>query len=216
MKTRVLLVDDHMIIRQGLRTLLEKHDDIIVVAEAEDGAVAIREAAALRPDIVIIDISMPQINGVDATRRIIREHPGVRIIALSIHSERRFVVNMLSAGASAFLRKDFAAEELVAAIECVRADKIFLGRFIAGPRAKNVLERDEISSFITASLLTPKEREVLQLIAEGKMSKEIAAQLKVSVKTIEKFRHQIMEKLDIHNIADLTKYAIREGLISFY
>jgi DNA-binding NarL/FixJ family response regulator len=216
MKTRVLLVDDHMIIRQGLRTLMEKHDDLVVVAEAEDGAEAIREAAALRPDIVIIDISMPRINGVDATRRIIREHPDVRVIALSIHSERRFVVNMLSAGASAYLRKDFAAEELVAAIECVRAGKIFLGRFIAGPRAKNVLERDEISSFITASLLTPKEREVLQLIAEGKMSKEIAAQLKVSVKTIEKFRHQIMEKLDIHNIADLTKYAIREGLISFY
>jgi DNA-binding NarL/FixJ family response regulator len=216
MKTRVLLVDDHMIIRQGLRTLMEKHDDLVVVAEAEDGAEAIREAAALRPDIVIIDISMPRINGVDATRRIIREHPDVRVIALSIHSERRFVVNMLSAGASAYLRKDFAAEELVAAIECVRAGKIFLGRFIAGPRAKNVLERDEISSFITASLLTPKEREVLQLIAEGKMSKEIAAQLKVSVKTIGKFRHQIMEKLDIHNIADLTKYAIREGLISFY
>jgi DNA-binding NarL/FixJ family response regulator len=205
-----------MIIRHGLRSLLDKRGDIEVVAESEDGAAAIRDAAALRPDIVIMDISMPQVNGVDATRRIIALHPPVKIIALSIHSDRRFVVNMLSAGASAYLRKDFASEELIAAIDCVRSDKVFLGRFITGPRAKNVYEKDEISSFITTSLLTPKEREVLQLIAEGKMSKEIAAQLRVSVKTIEKFRHLIMEKLDIHNIADLTKYAIREGLISFY
>ncbi|MCX5807863.1 MAG: response regulator transcription factor [Proteobacteria bacterium] len=214
MSTRILLADDHKIIRDGLRALLEKQPDMEVVGEAQDGLTTIKLAKKLLPNIVIMDIGMPDMNGIDATRQIFSETQGIKVIALSMHSDRRFVLQMLKAGASGYLLKDSAFEELALAIKTVMAGQPYLSPKITDVVIKEYivsLPKNEESVF---TKITVREREVLQLLAEGKATKQIAAFLNVSVKTIETHRQQIMEKLDIHSVAELTKYAIREGLTS--
>jgi len=205
-RARIILADDHMIIRQGLRSLIERQQGMEVLAEADDGRQALELARSLRPNIVIMDISMPNLNGIEATRRIKAHEPAVKVIALSMHADSEFVARMLEAGASGYMLKDCAFEELATAIRTVLENRTYLSPAIDGL----VRNRPEDSTAI--SKLTPREREVLQLIAEGRSTKRAAAELDVSVKTIETHRHNIMEKLDIHSVAELTKYAIRQGL----
>lgn len=214
MTIKILVADDHKIIRDGLRALLEKQENMEVVAEAQDGATAIRLAKKLLPNIVIMDIGMPDMNGIDATRQIVAETQGVKVIALSMHSDRRFVIEMLKAGASGYLLKDSAFEELALAIKTIINNQPYLSPKITDVVIKEYIYSNPQSEKTVFSALTIREREVLQLLAEGKSTKQIAAQLNVSVKTIETHRQQIMEKLDIRSIAELTKYAIREGLTS--
>ncbi len=211
---RVLLADDHRIVREGLRGLLEKEADMEVIAEADDGLEIPRLVQEMSPHIVIMDVTMPNLNGIEATRQITTKAAGVKVLALSMHSDRRFVTGMLSAGASGYLLKDCAFEELVQAIRAITAGQTYLS-----PRIVNVVVKDyvhylEKSNSSAVSILTAREREVLQLLAEGKTVKEIARDLYLSVKTIETHRRQIMNKLNTHSIAELTKYAISEGLTS--
>jgi DNA-binding NarL/FixJ family response regulator len=212
MSIRILLADDHKIVREGLRTLLEKKPGMEVIAEAENGYTAVRLVRKLLPDVAIIDIGMPDLNGIEATRRIIAQNPRIKVIALSMHSDSRFVKQMLKAGASGYLLKDCAFEELVQAIRAVVTNRVYLSPVIANTVLKDYLYHLSKTDFPILSILTLKEREVLQLIAEGKTTKEIALHLRISIKTIETHRRQIMNKLDIQSIAELTKYAIREGL----
>ncbi|MCK9375707.1 MAG: response regulator transcription factor [Syntrophobacterales bacterium] len=214
MITRILIADDHQIVRQGLRFLLEKEPDMKVVAEAEDGRMTVRLTRELNPGVIIMDVAMPDLNGIEATRQIITEFPTTKVIALSMYADRRFVVNMLKAGASAYLLKDCAFEELTRAIRVVLAHKTYLS-----PGVTDILVKDcklgtppsEVSAF---GVLTPREREVLQLMSEGRSTTKIADHLHVSVKTVESHRQQLMQKLNLHSVAELTKYAIREGLTS--
>jgi DNA-binding NarL/FixJ family response regulator len=211
---RVLLADDHDIMREGLRSLLEQERGMEVMAEADTGREAVDLALELRPDVVIMDVGMPDLNGMEATRQITKEAAGVRVIGLSMHSDRRFVEGMLRAGASAYLLKDNAFEELAEAIRVVASGRTYLCPAVAGVVVESLVRgtaADESSAF---SLLTPREREVLQLLAEGKRTKQIASLLGVSVKTIETHRSRMMRKLEIDSVAELTKYAIREGLTS--
>jgi DNA-binding NarL/FixJ family response regulator len=212
MNIRIVLADDHKIVREGLRNLIGNQKGMEVVGEAGDGREAVRLVSELAPDVVIMDVAMPGLNGIEATRQIVSKTSGPRVIALSMHSDRRFVAEMLHAGASGYLLKDCAFEEIVAAIRSVSQDKIYLS-----PGVSDILVRDYVrlfpaTEFSPLSILTPREREVLQLLAEGKSTREMASSLEVSVKTVETFRQQLMDKLDIHTVAELTKYAIREGL----
>ena len=211
---KIIVADDHKIVRQGLRTLLEAEPDMNVVGEADNGRATLRLVQELKPQVVIMDISMPGLNGIEATRQILVESPEVKVVALSMHSDSLFVLNMLKAGASGYLLKDCALEELVKAIRTVVAQKTYLS-----PGVSDIVIKDFVSGWSSPgssafSVLTAREREVLQLIVEGKKSSEIADCLCVSVKTVETHRSQLMSKLKIKNIADLVKYAIREGIIS--
>ncbi|MDF1577643.1 MAG: response regulator transcription factor [Desulfobulbales bacterium] len=210
----VLLADDHKIMRAGLRSLLEKSPEVSVVAEADDGRQAVQLAGQLRPDVVVMDVSMPKLNGIEATRQIMAELPETKIIALSMHSDKRFLVEMFQAGAVGYLLKDCAAGELKQAIKTVAARQCYLSPEIAGVLLGDYLDRFRSKPAGAASQLTAREREVLQLIAEGWSTKNIAEHLYVSIKTAESHRRKIMKKLDLHTVADLTKYAIREGLTS--
>lgn len=213
MTTKILLADDHGIIRQGLRSLLSKQSDMEVVAEAEDGRKAINLVREFKPDIVIMDITMPNLNGVEATRQIKTEFAEIKIIALSIHSNRRFVADMLKVGASAYILKDCLFDELVQAIRVVIGGGTYLSPTITGVVVDDYINLTKgVNS--QPMVLNDREREVLQLLAEGKSTKKIAIEVHVSVKTIEANRRHIMEKLDIHSVAELTKYAVREGLTS--
>lgn len=214
MKTKILLADDHKIVRDGLRSLLYKQSGMEVVGEAEDGRRALQLAAELTPDIVIMDIGMPNLNGMEATRHILDAVQNVKVIALSMHSDKRFVSGMLQAGASGYLLKDCAFEELAQAVETVLGGQIYLSPKITGVVVEDYVQMTTQIETSPLSLLTSREREVLQLFAEGKNTKEIAALLYVSVKTVETHRQRIMKKLNIHNIPDLVKFAIREGLTS--
>lgn len=214
--TRVLLADDHKIVRDGLRAMLEAQPGLQVVGEAQDGREAVRMAAELRPDVAVMDIGMSGLNGIDATRRITTEVPGTRVIALSMHADRRFVSEMLAAGASGYLVKDGAFEELAAAIAAVVHGRVYLSERVAGVVVQDYVRRlapgASEGAVSPLSKLSLREREVLQLMAEGRSTKEIAAHLGLSVKTVETHRRQIMEKLGIFNLAGLIKFAIREGL----
>jgi len=214
MGIKIILADDHKIIREGLRALLEKNPDMEVVAEAQDGLTAVRLAKKLSPDIVIMDIGMPDMNGINATGQIISETKGIRVIALSMHSDRRFVLQMLKAGASGYLLKDSAFEELELAIQTVMSGQPYLSPKITDVVIKEYIHNIPSNEATAFSALTIREREVLQLLAEGKTTRQIATHLNISVKTIETHRQQVMDKLNMHSIAELTKYAIREGLTS--
>jgi DNA-binding NarL/FixJ family response regulator len=199
----------------GLRSLLEKQTDFDVVGEADNGRMAVQMAHEKKPDVVVMDVSMPDLNGIEATTQIIESLPETRVIALSMHSDKRFVMGMLRAGASGYLLKDCASQELANAILQVATGKKYLSPEITGVVLGDILQGGSPGEVATAtSQLSPREREVLQLIAEGWSTKQAASHLYVSVKTIETHRRQIMKKLDLHSIADLTKYAIREGLTS--
>jgi two-component system response regulator NreC len=210
----VLLADDHKIMRAGLRSLLEKTANVTVVAEAEDGRQAVQLATELRPNLVIMDISMPKLNGIEATRQIMADLPDTKIIALSMHSDKRFLVEMFQAGAVGYLLKDCAAEELEQAIKTVASRQCYLSPKIAGVLLEDYMDRFQSKPADAASVLTAREREVLQLIAEGWSTKNIAEHLYISIKTAESHRRKIMKKLDLNTVADLTKYAIKEGLTS--
>ena len=214
MSVRILLADDHTIIRQGLHSLLEKEADMEVVGEAEDGRKTLQLVRRLAPDIVVMDITMPNLNGVDAAHEIVSEFPQIKVIALSIHSHRHFVAGMLKAGASGYVLKECVFDEFVQAIRTVASGGTYLSPRIAGVVVEDYVEH--LTATVDSSLakLTDREHEVLQLLAEGRSTKQIALELHVSPKTIESNRHNIMEKLDIHSVAELTKYAIREGLTS--
>ena len=215
MSTKILLADDHKITRQGLRSLLEKQPDMKVVAEAEDGREAVRLARELHPDVVIMDVSMPDLNGMAATRQILGKSKKVKIIALSMHSDTLFISEMLKSGASGYLLKDCAFEELREAIRTVIAGNIYLSPAISDVVVDDYLHRlSKTGPSDSGEVLTDREREVLQLMAEGKSTKQIARELYISVKTVETHRRQIMNKLNIHTVAELTKYAIRKGLTS--
>ncbi len=212
MAIKVLIADDHQIVRQGLRTLLEKEPDLEVVAEAENGRSTVRLVREKHPEVVIMDVAMPDLNGIEATRQIISEMPKVKVIALSMYADRRFVSNMLKAGASGYLLKDCASEELVRAIRVVLAHKTFLSPGVADIVVKDYVQTPMGPEASVFNVLSNREREVLQLMAEGKSTNQIAELLHVSVKTVETHRQQMMQKLKIHSVAELTKYAIREGL----
>ncbi|ODS34804.1 MAG: DNA-binding response regulator [Candidatus Scalindua rubra] len=214
MSIKIFLADDHKIVRDGLRSLLEKQPDMEVVAEAEDGRTTVRQVQKLLPDVVIMDISMHDLNGIEATRQIIAKSPRIKVLALSMHSDKRFIAGILSAGASGYLIKDSTFKELINAIRAVVSDQIYLSPRIAGIVTEDYVNYLTATDSSASSILTVREREILQLLAEGKTTKQVASQLHVSVKTIETHRHRIMDKLGIYSIAELTKYAVREGLTS--
>jgi two-component system response regulator NreC len=213
-KVNVLIADDHKIVRDGLRTMLDRYPEIEVIAESEDGRAAVKLARNLSPDIVIIDIAMPDLNGVEATRQIVDENPGIKVIALSMHSDKRYISEMFKAGAVAFLQKDCAFEELVTAIRMAIKNETYLSPSISGVVIDDFIRQPISTESSVFSVLSNREREVLQLLTEGKNAKEIAAFLHVSIKTVEAHRAKVMSKLGIRSIAELTKYAIREGITS--
>lgn len=214
MKMKILIADDHAIVRQGLRALIDKEEDMMVSAEAGTGVEAIHMTRKERPDVIVMDISMPDMNGIDATRSIMAEFPEVKVLALSMESDRRFVVEVLKAGANGYVLKDAAFAELASAIRAVAAGETYLPPRVTTLLIKEYLQRipDEVPA--TYENLSAREREILQLIANGSNAKEIAFAFGVSVKTVENQRHSIMKKLDLFSIAELTKYAVRQGLTS--
>ncbi|OGW37982.1 MAG: DNA-binding response regulator [Nitrospirae bacterium RBG_13_39_12] len=214
MNIRILLADDHRIVREGIKALIEKHTNMEVITETEDGRTTVQLALQLLPDVVIMDVGMPDMNGIEATRQIIANAPNVKIIALSMHSDRRFVTGMFRAGASGYLLKDCAFEELINAIQSVITNHTYLSPAIFDSVIKDYTHLLSKEKFSVFSILTAREREVLQLLTEGKTIKEIASHLKISVKTVETYKQKIMDKLKIRSVAELTKYAIREGLTS--
>ncbi len=214
MGIRIVLADDHQLFLDGLRALLAKEPEIQVVAEASDGREALAEARGQRPDVVVMDLSMPGLNGIEATRRIVQSLPSVRVICLSMHTEPRFVEAALEAGASGYLPKDCATEEMTAAIRAVSNGQTYLSPSVAGVVVDVLRNREGTEEANAFGVLTGREREVLQLLAEGQSTKELAAHLNLSVKTVGTHREHIMRKLGIRSIAGLTKYAIREGLTS--
>jgi len=212
MSTKILLVDDHAITREGLRSLIERQPDMEVVGEAQDGRKALDLVRELLPDIVITDITMPNLNGVDATRQIVRQFPNIKVIALSIHSNRAFVADMLKAGASGYVLKDCTFDELVEAVQTVVDGGVYLSPKVAGVVVSDYVQHLFRIAESPLEALTERERQVLQLIGEGKNTKQIALELHVSTKTIEANRHKIMEKLDAHSVAELVKIAVLGGL----
>jgi DNA-binding NarL/FixJ family response regulator len=212
MNIKVLLADDHKIVREGLRSLLERESDMTVIAVADNGRMAVQLAKELLPDVVVMDIAMPEMNGIEATRRLTAESSEIKVLALSMHSAKRFVVEVLSVGAKGYLLKDCAADELVRAIRTVASDKIYLSPDVADQIVKDYVKHLPDSKPSALNILSTREKEVLQLIAEGRNTKEIAFTLNVSIKTVETHRQQIMKKLNLQSVAGLTRYAIREGL----
>jgi len=214
MLIRILVVDDHSILREGLRLLLESQPDFQVVAEAESGREGVEAAKKLLPDVVIMDVSMPVLNGVEATKSICSENPSVKVIGLSMHTDSDHIVGMLRAGASGYLLKNCNWEEIVKAVRTVVTDHIYLSRKLDGFPIKDYFElltKEDISVY---SILSDREREVMRMLADGKTCKEIAFALNLSSKTVDVFRFKVMKKLGLNGIAELTKYAVRKGLTS--
>ena len=213
-KITVLLADDHTVVRQGLRALLEAEEDMTVVGEAENGRQAVQMAKRLQPEVVVMDIAMPQLNGLEATRQLTKESPKSHVLILSSYSDDEYVQQLTDAGASGYLVKQTAATDLVAAIREAKKGNAFFSPTIS----KRLLEHYRSSlnrppDEAKPARLTPREMEVLQLIAEGYANKQIAGELFISIKTVEKHRQQLMHKLDIHDVASLTRYAIAKGVI---
>jgi DNA-binding NarL/FixJ family response regulator len=212
MTIRVVLADDHRLVREALRVTLERERDIVIVGEATDGRAALEVVRAEKPDVVVLDVAMPELNGVDAAARIHARHPEVKILALSAHADKRYVLEMLNSGAAGYVSKSAAGRELVQAIRAVAQGGCYLSTELASAVVEGI--RDNRTGGNATRPLGPREREVLQLIAEGHRSPAIAARLFISVATVEAHRRNIMRKLDLHTMAELTKFAIREGLTS--
>lgn len=213
MSIKILLADDHQLVRQGLRSMLEQSGGFEVIGETDNGRDAIALCQSLKPDLIIMDVTMPGLNGIEATRKICELMHNCKVIAVSMHPERQFIMEMLAAGASGYLLKDSPIDELVSAIECVFRGEVYLSPKITGVLVKECVGGvPERGAF--CGTLSPREREVLQMVAEGKNTKEIAYQLGLSSKTVEGHRRQVMEKLKIYSVAELTRYAIREGVTS--
>jgi DNA-binding NarL/FixJ family response regulator len=210
----VLLADDHRMVRQGLRAMIDASDGMHVAAEADNGRTAVDLALEMPIDLVIMDVAMPGLNGIEATRQVLAQKPHVRVIGLSMHADRRYVAEMLKAGAAGYVLKDAAFEELMAAIGQVLQGRKYLSPAVTGVALEDYEQRptDAATGRSAFEALTPREREILQLLAEGKAMKEIAHILAVSIKTVETHRRAMMEKLHLYSVAELTKYAIREGL----
>lgn len=213
MSIKILLVDDHQIVRDGLRSLIERQADMEVVAEADNGRLAMRQIRELAPDVVIMDVAMPDLNGVDASRQILAEFPQVRIIGLSMYSDRRFIAGMLRAGAAGYLLKDCAFEELNTAIRAVIRKQTYVSPSIANVVVEDYVNHLNETDPVFPPRLSNREREILQLLAEGQNTKQAAIALNVSIKTVEFYRRKVMAKLKVPTMAGLIKYAIREGLI---
>ncbi len=211
---RVVVADDHKVVREGLCALLSAQCDVEVIAQASDGQTAVQLAKELSPDVIILDIAMPGLNGMEATRQIKNGALHVKVLVLSVHSDLLFVAEAFRAGASGYVLKDGAFEELSRAIKALVANQIYVSPSVAGILIEDYIRYQPTGRTSPESILTLREREVLQLLAEGKTSRETASRLKVSVKTVETHRMHIMHKLNIHSMAALTKYAIREGIIS--
>jgi DNA-binding NarL/FixJ family response regulator len=213
---RILIADDHEVVRRGIRALVEGHPGWEVAAEAEDGREAVELASQLKPDLVLLDIGMPNLNGLDAARQILANRSCARILILTMHHSHQVVKEILAAGARGFLLKSDAGRDLVTAIEAVQRNQTFFTSQVAQMVLDGYLNRDEVESKFTQDCLTPREREVVQLVAEGKTSKEVAVTLNLSVKTAETHRTNVMRKLDLHSVADLTLYAVRNGIVQVF
>lgn len=212
MPTKIFLADDHTIFRQGLRELMGQESDMEVVGEAENGRSAVEKVVKLRPDVVLMDVGMPGLNGIEATRQIGRSVPGTRVIALSMHVDEKFVAEMLRAGARGYLCKKCDGDELVAAVRVVMTGQTYLSPAVSGPLVDKHVRGSACPSSSAFSLLTDREREILQLLVEEKTVKEIADQLHLSIKTVHAHREHLMRKLNVQTLSGLTKYAVREGL----
>ncbi|MDB5326555.1 MAG: response regulator containing a CheY-like receiver domain and an DNA-binding domain [Phycisphaerales bacterium] len=214
MPITILLADDHRMIRQGLRSLLCKDSQFDVIGEAEDGRTAVKLAGELMPAVVVMDVRMPDLNGIEATRQILAENPGTKVNGLTGHFHPELAHEMLRAGACGYVLKDSAVDELTSAIHAVLKGEVYLSPPVLGVMVNDFIRADGDGRASVFTELSPREREVLQLVAEGKSTKQAATMLNVSVKTIETHRRNLMEKLKLDNVADLTKYAIRQGLAS--
>ncbi len=213
-KTKLLLVDDHEIVRSGLRMLFLAESDMEIVGEAASGEEAIQAVQEFAPDVVIMDVAMPGMTGIEATRRIKETHPDVAVLALTMYEGEQYFFQMLEAGASGYVPKRAAADDLVSAIRVVRQGNVFLYPSMAKLLVSDFLQRDATDESAAKSPLTPREREVLTYIAEGFTNREIAETLVISIKTVDRHRENIMNKLDLHNRVALVKYAIEKGLIT--
>ena len=214
-KVRILLADDHTVMRAGLRALLERQPNLEVVGEAEDGRQSVQLASSHVPDVVVMDIAMPNLNGVEATRRMVSKQPTISVVILSMYSDESYVMRALEAGARAYLLKDSAVTDLIRAIEAVSQGKSFfspkISRILAEEYVRALKQKGVADSY---ELLTPREREILQLLAEGKTNKEVATSLNISVYTAETHHGNILQKLNLHSSAELVLYAVRKGIIS--
>jgi DNA-binding NarL/FixJ family response regulator len=210
---RILIADDHEVARKGIRALLESHPGWEVCGEAADGREAVKSAGLLKPDLVLLDIGMPSLNGLDATRQILAEAPDTRVLILTMHDSEQVVREVLAAGARGFLLKSDAGRDLVTAVEALQLRRTFFTTKVAQLVLDGYLHPGFESELPSRSVLTPREREVIQLLAEGKTTKEVATTLNLSVKTAETHRTNLMRKLDLHSVVDLTLYAVRNGIV---
>ena len=212
-KVRILLADDHTILRDGIRALLEDEPDMLVIGEAEDGRTAVKLACQLKPDVVLMDIAMPLLNGLEATRQIKRECPQVNVLILTMHENEEYIRQVLASGAMGYILKDAAARELLAAIHAVQRGEAVLSPAITRLVIENYLRWGDLQKEDNPHGLSPREREVLQLIAEGYSTRQIAEILCISIKTVQAHRTNLMSKLDLHDRGDLIKYAIQRKII---
>lgn len=210
----ILIADDHGVVREGLNRMFQGQPDMEVVGEAETGQRAVDLAKEAIPDVILMDISMPDLSGIEATRRILKENPAIKIIVLSMHSEKRFVIETLQAGALGYVLKSYLFDEVLRAIEVVRSNGYYLSPKITGVIVKDYTDKEVLPGKSIVSSLSAREREIIQLVAEGLTTKKIALRLKISPKTADANRRHVMNKIGIDNVAQLTKYAIREGLTS--
>lgn len=210
-KLRIVLADDHAVIREGLRALINAQPDMEVIGEAGDGRIAWQKAGQLKPDVVVMDFTMPDMNGAQATERLKRDHPEIKILALTAHENRGFLQQLLQAGASGYLLKRAASEELIRAIRTVVTGATYLDSEMAGKVVDGYVNKQAIEDYTRRSRLSDREEEVLRLIAWGHGNKEIAAQLKISIKTVEAHKAKVMEKLELKSRVDIVRYALHRG-----